>query len=107
MEWGDEMRYTRGRWESASDGYRIICRQEHREPFEIALAASIRWDRISVREEQKANANLIAAAPDLYEAARSLIGFFADDKNRHKDAYPLTELEMLAQAIQKAEGEIK
>ena len=65
------------------------------------LLCRIGWGANVSPDEEKPNANLIAAAPDMYEACRKLV----DWDNSHDDAQLISEACSYArQALSKAEG---
>jgi len=87
--------HTPGPWEVDSHG---IVRDIHRKPIKHASAfiEGAYYDN-DATEESTANANLIAAAPDLLAALESLVGAV--------DPYCMTNLDDAKAAIAKAKGE--
>ncbi len=78
------------------DGYRIDT--EHH-----AVARTITYNQID--EEAKANARLIAAAPDLYEAAKRFVSVYQGrNALRLGDGQAQRSLEEFRAAVAKAEG---
>jgi hypothetical protein len=56
------------------------------------------------KDNKRANANLIAAAPELYDALRELLSRVANDKDCH--AYWCDAQEQAIKALAKARGEL-
>ncbi len=76
------MSYTKGKWEVLDDGLTIRATLEHTphydaKPPQTFIARCFQNDNLGrsqrPTEEDKANANLIAAAPELLEACKGLI----------------------------------
>lgn len=75
------MRHTPGPWHIAENEdnsfgrvtFRTICAtSKNGTPFQLCLNSN--YENLEQAEERKANANLIAAAPDLLEALTDLVG---------------------------------
>ena len=98
------MSFTKGPWKIASDmpalaiyapcGERIVqtTNQNNSKSFGVAT----RDEGVS----SDANAHLIAAAPELYEAAQMAVDFYAMNSQHPSEAHDL-----LAKALAKARGE--
>ncbi len=56
------------------------------------------------REEQLANARLIAAAPELLEASKEFLAYFTNDGGNKSQEWLKTVRQNLKQAISKSEG---
>ena len=87
------MNHTKGEWER---GGQVIYKKDGK-----SIIATVNY--IGMEEEGKANANLIAAAPKLYEALKELVQL-VEDMNRgdyNMDSYTLQPAK---QALAKAEG---
>lgn len=98
-----EMKHTPGPWRiyhHSSMDLRII--QDHSE--ETCVAAIPNW-KIEHHEERYANARLIAAAPELLEAAMWLIGLKDIRPHDYEEQRPLA-WNALRAAIRKATGVI-
>ena len=90
------MKYTKGNWVlSASDATLVIVSEGN-------AVADCRWTNMK-REESEANANLIAAAPRMYEALLSLF-YEGDSGELYLVDYYDEGLELAKRAIAKAEG---
>ena len=88
------MDYTKGRWE-VETGALTKLTYIIANGFHIATVLPVESE-----EEEEANAHLIAAAPDLYEALRSLASVCRDISYTH------SELIRARQALAKAEAEV-
>lgn len=92
------MRYTLGPWEIQSDGYSILAPDDFYGKH-CRVIAKITDDRPA--REQKGNAHLIAAAPELYEHGKQILrqlAFLNNSPVKEKDYMNLSK------AIAKAEG---
>ena len=83
------MEYTKGEWKVSKPFKEIPYSVSSNEKYPIA--------RLGFTQEDETNAQLIASAPDLYEALKELVGicgeFFFED-----------QLEQSKKALNKAEG---
>jgi hypothetical protein len=102
--------HTPGPWISDDAGpqdlYRnIITVGPNATDFQVLarLALPIKFDK--TREEQEANARLMAASPDLLDALREMYHAFLDADNTHNDRQEAASLKACA-AIFKATGGI-
>ena len=87
-----ELNYTKGEWAAShplNDITTIITPE--------FLLAKIEWGTMVKEPQQRANAHLIAAAPELYEALRLLAG------SLETKAHPVY-FQMAKEALAKAEG---
>lgn len=82
------MEYTKGKWNATVDGILVNCNK--------GAICQLHKTKEMSSEEVKANANLIASAPDLYEA---LILVYSEPKRFAPD-----ELAKIGKALAKAEG---
>lgn len=87
-----DLNYTRGEWKVSHplDNITYLGTQE-------GTIAKVQWHAGIPIPEQKANAQLISAAPDLYEACEMALKYFG------KKEFPKTH-SILTKALAKAEG---
>lgn len=111
------MRHTPGPWHIAENEdnsfgrvtFRTICAtSENGTPFQLCLNSN--YENLEQAEERKANANLIAAAPDLLEACKQTWHYIhackrPGDGDRDNPSYTINIVEKcLSAAIAKAQG---
>lgn len=108
------MNYTKGKWENAGyspytyTGINIISGNDALDPkIDIAIVAE--YPKAENSMEQKSNgqgnANLIAAAPDMYEALKAMIDLIGDgDLPDNGELSGAAISDMAISAIAKAEG---
>ena len=96
------MEYTKGEWKVWIHPDRIPPEGEGTWAIYIADEQSKAIAKVSNEDTNimKANANLIASAPDLYEALKELATY----RNAWKDVLGDKLTEMLTKALAKAEG---
>lgn len=100
------MKYTKEDWKAShplNDVTNIITPER--------LLARVQWGASVEVEEQKANANLIVASPLMYEAlydAWEMLSYwvanFEDDEHKVLCAETRNKVEVIRQALTKAEG---
>lgn len=98
------MAHTPGPWKTNSYGDTIFCFIDSRQEWIAYMNdADFRYQSLSeeeAEEEQRANARLIAAAPELLEVAREAKGkWFSSPAGRDPELH-----KRLSEAIAKAEG---
>jgi len=93
------MNYTKGEWQIHPNFYKFIAVREDGLFTTIAVTEEIHGDK----EMARANAHLISAAPDMYEALRDLMFQFAVavEQPHSVDTRIYNQAE---QALAKAEG---
>ena len=72
------MEYTKGEWEvfHPLNNHTVIISDDF-------LIGNIEWETMVNEQEQRANANLISASPDMYRALKGLLNAIAHRKNQH------------------------
>jgi len=99
-------KHTPGQWRvgEADDGY-VVASETNWAKVEngFIVATQIRWADIAQRIPSKANARLIAAAPDLLGALSAMMTFFAMDEQ--KDEVSELVFDRARAAVRKAKGE--
>ena len=92
------MEYTKGEWKANYTGSKLVSVDCSSRAEVVAICGKNKW--IKTRDEQIANAHLIASAPDMYEALKELSNYHP------KQGYEqwLILLNKAQQAIAKAEG---
>ena len=93
-----EPKFTKGPWKwQDEEEYGIVVHAEH-SPIAMVIC-----------EEDKANATLIAAAPDMYEAlefqCKNCLGRYSISKDSNECALYIRGECMIAKALRKARGE--
>ena len=91
------MKYTKGPWEA--DGNGVF---EKGKPNQVIAIAHDPDDSHHLNDISKANAQLMAAAPDMYEALRAIVNWYevkGEILCTNDQPY-----ELLKQALRKAEG---
>ena len=104
-KWTDGRWRTDGNdvWADGSDGDDcVICAIGVAWGGRSAVHSIVRRHRKDPRQEAVANAHLIAAAPDLYEALEVMIEWANTDPGQYPGGYPGRKA---AQALAKARGE--
>lgn len=106
----EQAKYTPGPWETLPEEcdkpYIRVRGTRPGERYKIANVLTLAYEGVPAREadETRANARLIAAAPDLLEAAAAVVARW--DTPNWKDAAPTGEvIARLRAAIAKARGE--
>ena len=94
------MNHTKGEWEVVPSDcmtahYVLINAYDY---FEKGYESDDPQTAIALRQEDEANARLIAAAPDLLDACK-----FALDAAEDSELYPLSAMDKLEKVIAKAE----
>ena len=101
-----EVKHTPGPWKKEINDYDRSLEITDRKGKPIANIYSgflcCEWDFIMTQEEEKANANLIAAAPDMYEALKELFKLLEGDKAPKWRAIAFYDI--AKKALAKAEG---
>ena len=103
------MNYTKGEWKVREydegtrpfiDGFSLAVQSPK---LVVALCDKDSWDN---KKQRLANANLIAAAPDMYEALKELIWVLGEqgDELAHANIAYVKEWNLGKQALAKAEG---
>ncbi len=85
--------FTKGGWEAEESRLRLSADWKIRDDNGLTLAKIYMHNG-----EQEANAHLIAASPDMYEALKEAADYMGEN------AYPETTLEKARRALSKAEG---
>lgn len=97
------MKHTKGTWQTfgvKKDGKNVHVIAHEETGATIAITGA--WDEKYYAEEEKANATLISAAPELLEALKLCTRVLRDEKV--DDGYRNTALTSAFSAISKAEG---
>ena len=95
-----EWKWTKGPWVITDMGTLISEGGNVNHPIEVAGLNIAHFSRYECKTHQSANANLIAAAPDLYEALENLLNVINGDGGTKPDARELCHA-----ALAKARGE--
>lgn len=107
-------KYTKGPWTMRESNFALHIYGVFKKSKNAFITAAY-WknpDYGASREEAKANAQLIAAAPELYEAAKLVLAWYdaEEDHSQETDFYKRIEMCRASElairsAIKKAEGE--
>jgi len=93
------MNYTKGEWKAeqdAANSIRIFSQDSEQ------ISSVMDYDGNDITEEMEANAHLIAAAPDMYEALLSALGAIATEDSGEGWVKEITGV--ITKAMAKAEG---
>ena len=97
-------KHTIGPWTMRPDGFVYAVNGERVCSPHSTLPDSAKWSK--QRKDLKANARLIAAAPDLLEACRALLDLELSSLRGSDDKDYCHEVQLAIAAIAKARGEI-
>lgn len=92
--------FTKGEWKVLGVGKHIWIEPNHGDAEHIiAMVWKSEWEPIYKKDEARANAKLIAAAPDMYEALKEARDYLRFNKGNASPIYDKAD-----KALSKAEG---
>ena len=92
--------FTKGQWISRSEGIGVVDDSDTQTYGMLRFVARV--DEYDFESQSKANANLIAAAPDMYDVIESIINTWDGPLYRHEMA---PNIDKARKALAKARGE--
>lgn len=104
-----EPKFTKGPWKATYDSQLQAAIEIYNTEDRIIVAVLPDRGTVEAMSEIEANANLIAAAPDMYEAlefqCKNCLGRYSISKDSNECALYIRRECMIAKALRKARGE--
>ena len=94
------MKHTNEPWKYYESLEAICIRRDH----ELKMVADFAKAMLGNREEERANAHLIAAAPDLLEACKYVVRYHRENDSGEGELFGLDFVITCINVIRKAEG---